>query len=170
MYRGDPTSARKFSFLGDILLHSRSEMASGQETVGIQGIPAPDAKYKTDSSNSIPYVTDMPLRYEITEFFERMLKDNDSVMQMQWTLFIKGLERFKGKAVEERLSYFQVAGIHGYPEQPWDGAPPPPSDPPESPVQPPGKQPYGGYCHHNTIAFPTWHRPYMLLYEVGYVD
>jgi tyrosinase len=27
-----------------------------------------------------------------------------------------------------------------------------------------------GYCNHNLVTFPTWHRPYMLLYEVSLYD
>ena len=41
------------------------------------------------------------------------------------------------------------AGIHGQPLTPWDTAVP--------------KDWY--YCAHGTTLFPTWHRPYILLYE-----
>ncbi|KAI3577567.1 common central domain of tyrosinase-domain-containing protein [Fusarium oxysporum f. sp. albedinis] len=75
------------------------------------------------------------------------------------------MNRFKAPGVEKKLSYFQVAGIHAYPLQPWDGAEPPPKDPEDPEKLPPGANPYGGYCQHNTITFPTWHRPYMLLFE-----
>lgn len=98
--------------------------------------------------------------YEITEWFQRMLKTDDATMWMQWTFFARDLEKFKALSVDEKLSYFQVAGIHGSPELPWDSAP----EPRHAPK--PGDNPFGGYCHHNTVAFPTWHRPYMLLYEV----
>lgn len=27
-----------------------------------------------------------------------------------------------------------------------------------------------GYCTHNSILFPTWHRPYLVLYEVRLTD
>ena len=43
------------------------------------------------------------------------------------------------------------------PSQSWDEAPEPDFD---KEVQ------QGGYCAHNIVSFPTWHRPYLLLYEV----
>jgi tyrosinase len=56
-------------------------------------------------------------------------------------------------------SYFAVAGIHGLPSEPWNGAT---GDPPFDPttVQ------WGGYCTHGSVLFPTWHRPYLMLFEV----
>lgn len=42
-------------------------------------------------------------------------------------------------------------GIHGYPHRSWDGVD-------------------GGYdsgfCTHQSILFPPWHRPYLALFEV----
>lgn len=91
--------------------------------------------------------------------------------QIQVSLFIRALQKMQDKnPLEELLSYFQIAGgymtslytingcshidisagIHGYPVVPWDHA---------------GQ--HGFYCTHGSITFPTWHRPYMLLYEVG---
>ncbi|KAF5587251.1 tyrosinase precursor [Fusarium pseudocircinatum] len=78
---------------------------------------------------------------------------------------VLALNRFKEVKVDKRLSYFQVAGIHAYPLQPWDGAAPPNKDPEDPKKLPPGANPFGGYCEHNTITFATWHRPYMLLFE-----
>ena len=43
-----------------------------------------------------------------------------------------------------------LKGIHAYPLVGWDGE----------------KGISSGYCAHNIVTFPTWHRPYMLLYEV----
>ncbi|KAM0421046.1 hypothetical protein ACHAPT_011117 [Fusarium lateritium] len=131
------------------------------KTYAITGIPiSSDVQFKTQN---IPYAPGMPARREISTLFP----SDDPATRKQWTLFILALEKFKNMPINDRLSYFQVAGIHGYPETSWDGAPDPPKDPvwdpPES--QPDGANPYGGYCHHNSIAFPTWHRPYMLLYE-----
>ncbi|CAH0055494.1 unnamed protein product [Clonostachys solani] len=130
-------------------------------TYGIRGLPRPStAQTKT---KVIPYVTDLPVRYEISV----LANSKDPDLRRQWTLFVFALENFKRKSVDERLSYFQVAGIHGYPETSWDGAEKPrqsPDTPPEKPD--PGAQPFGGYCNHNGLNFPTWHRPYMLLFEV----
>jgi len=54
-------------------------------------------------------------------------------------------------------SYFQVAGIHGLPYIPWNGATGAAFDPDTQ---------WGGYCIHGSVLFPTWHRPYMMLFEV----
>lgn len=138
-------------------------MATDSGTVGITGIPlSHNVPSKTET---IPYAPGMPNRHEITQWFEQMISSSDSALQKQWTLFVVGLERFKSLPVDDKLSYFQVAGIHGYPEQTWDNADPPKPDPDPKKLRP-GDQPFGGYCHHNTVAFPTWHRPYMLLFEV----
>ncbi len=48
-----------------------------------------------------------------------------------------------------------VVGIHGMPHHTWGGV---------EPV--PGSE-NTGYCTHSSVLFPTWHRPYMALYEVG---
>ena len=56
-------------------------------------------------------------------------------------------------------SYFAVAGIHGLPSKPWNGAT---GDPPFDPTT--GQ--WGGYCTHGSVLFPTWHRPHLMLFEV----
>ena len=70
----------------------------------------------------------------------------------QWNLYLLALNRFKGMSQTDKLSYYQVSGIHGRPFVPWDN------------VQfTPGQS--GGYCTHDIVLFPTWHRPYVALYE-----
>ena len=49
------------------------------------------------------------------------------------------------------ISFYQISGIHGEPYVPWNNATP-------------DKE--GGYCRHRSILFPTWHRPYVALFEV----
>src|SRR6267154_1209474 len=56
------------------------------------------------------------------------------------------------------LSHFGIAGIHGMPFVSWEGAGG------NRPVQGSG---WSGYCTHGNVLFPTWHRPYVALYEVG---
>ena len=52
---------------------------------------------------------------------------------------------------KETMSYFRIAGIHGMPYEPWGGS----------------QEGYQeGYCAHGTVLFPTWHRPYIALFEV----
>ncbi|MCJ1389657.1 hypothetical protein MMC18_002514 [Xylographa bjoerkii] len=87
-----------------------------------------------------------PLRCEISSWWDLKNKEKN---KYQVSLFIQALAKFETMKVEEKLSYFQIAGIHSYPSQPWDHAP----------------GPTGQYCAHDTVIFPTWHRPYMALFE-----
>lgn len=56
-------------------------------------------------------------------------------------------------------SFFSIAGIHGLPSVAWDDAVG------QTPFDPNSGQ-WGGYCTHGSVVFPTWHRPYVMLYEV----
>jgi tyrosinase len=47
-----------------------------------------------------------------------------------------------------------LAGIHGRPYTAWDGVN----------QGPDGSG--GGYCPHGANTFPTWHRPFLVLFEV----
>jgi hypothetical protein len=60
----------------------------------------------------------------------------------------------------ELTSYFQIGGIHGLPYVAWNAGN-------SNPVSDNGWQ---GYCVHGSVLFPTWHRPYMMLYEVSRVQ
>lgn len=112
----------------------------------------------------------------------------------QWNVYLLGLLKFQKMDQREKLSWYQVAGkaslfawveasdsscsegkgcmlrsgkgdrrdisaetapgIHGRPYIPWDAAPQGPGDS------------GGGYCPHSSNIFPTWHRPYLALFEV----
>ncbi|KAK5114494.1 hypothetical protein LTR62_002429 [Meristemomyces frigidus] len=71
----------------------------------------------------------------------------------QFNIYLLGLARFQATDQSEKLSYYQIAGIHGRPYIPWDGVGQGagPGDP--------------GYCMHVSNIFLPWHRPYMALYE-----
>ena len=56
---------------------------------------------------------------------------------------------------EDLISFFRLGGIHGMPYKAWDGVGG------EDPAQ------EAGYCTHGSVLFPTWHRPYIALYEVS---
>ncbi|KAF9005143.1 tyrosinase [Cyathus striatus] len=86
------------------------------------------------------------------------LEINDFVRQeKQFSLYIQALQKIYSRDQSETLSFFQVGGIHGVPYVPWnDSTGPKPLDP---------RRQWGGYCVHGSVLFPTWHRPYMLLYE-----
>ncbi|KAF6521758.1 hypothetical protein HZS61_013286 [Fusarium oxysporum f. sp. conglutinans] len=127
-------------------------------TYGIKGLPRPPNAVRYPGK--IPYVKGLPVRKEISS----LANSDDPKERKQWTLFVLALERFKSMPVDDKLSYFQIAGIHGYPEVAWDGAPEP-KHAPEKKTKKAGDQPFGGYCNHNSLNFPAWHRPYMLLFE-----
>ena len=86
-------------------------MTEVTQTYCIKGLPRPEnAKTltrETEDGSGIPYVTNLPVRYEIS----KLAGSNDPMLRRQWTLFVLALEKFKMKPVNEKLSYFQVAGI-----------------------------------------------------------
>ncbi|KAM0718253.1 hypothetical protein Q7P37_006585 [Cladosporium fusiforme] len=71
----------------------------------------------------------------------------------QWNIYLLGMNRFMRTNESEKLSYYQIAGIHGRPYTPWDGVKSAPG------VDAPG------YCVHLSQLFLPWHRPYLALYE-----
>ncbi|KAK1836674.1 hypothetical protein QBC39DRAFT_56270 [Podospora conica] len=71
----------------------------------------------------------------------------------QWDLYILALAALQDANEEDELSYFGISGIHGTPHRAWNGV-----------EQVPGGLD-GGYCPHQDILFPTWHRAYVLLFE-----
>lgn len=86
----------------------------------------------------------VPLRLEI-----RQLQQNAD----QWNLYLLALDRLQNVNQTEQLSWYQISGIHGRPYVAWDNVEASPGD--EN----------SGYCTHSSILFPTWHRPYLALYE-----
>ncbi|PWW80406.1 Di-copper centre-containing protein [Tuber magnatum] len=85
----------------------------------------------------------VPLRQEI-----RALQSTNPDM---FNLYILGLQRMQSLPKTDRLSWFQIAGIHGRPYTAWDSVR--------------GNGNASGYCTHSSILFLTWHRPYLALYE-----
>ena len=94
--------------------------------------------------------TPVPLRQNIDTW------SSDPANEKQVKLFVAALDRFQKIDPRDRDSYFQIAGIHGQPNVPWD-------EPIEQETAN-GK----GYCTHNNILFPIWHRAYLALYEVSH--
>ncbi|KAL1977859.1 hypothetical protein VTN31DRAFT_718 [Thermomyces dupontii] len=109
----------------------------------IQGIPVKDAGRKKSGP-----LRPVPLRQNIDEWSEN--KANEK----QVHLFVMAWDRFMKRDPSTRDSFFQVAGIHGEPNREWD-------EPEEAGSDWKNK----GYCTHNNILFPIWHRPYLLLLE-----
>ncbi|KAJ7339997.1 tyrosinase [Mycena albidolilacea] len=73
----------------------------------------------------------------------------------QFSLYIQALQKIYGQNQPDVDSFFSIGGIHGLPYQVWDGSGTQPADP----------NAWEGYCTHGNVLFPTWHRPYMGLYE-----
>lgn len=72
----------------------------------------------------------------------------------QWNLYLLGMERFQGKDKNDKLSYYQVVGVHGRPFTTWNNFPTPLLN-------------QAGFCPHSMTLFGTWHRPYLAIFEVG---
>ncbi|KIJ46617.1 hypothetical protein M422DRAFT_249772 [Sphaerobolus stellatus SS14] len=79
-----------------------------------------------------------------------LIKDDKS-----FSLYIQALADMSSRTQNDVTSFFQVGGIHGLPFIPWDDA----TGNSLAPNQ------WGGYCTHGSVLFPTWHRPYVMLYE-----
>ncbi|KAF8523809.1 hypothetical protein JB92DRAFT_1518313 [Gautieria morchelliformis] len=66
-------------------------------------------------------------------------------------LYILATDQMMRIKQDDLSSWFQLAAIHGRPYIPFDGV---------------GvKGSFGGYCTHSSILFPSWHRPYLALFE-----
>ncbi|KAI0925031.1 hypothetical protein AcW2_005732 [Taiwanofungus camphoratus] len=77
----------------------------------------------------------------------------------QFSLYIQALEMLSKRKVDNLLSFFNIGGIHGLPFQRWG----------ESGGDKPAAE-WGGYCTHGSVIFPTWHRPYVALFEQELYD
>jgi tyrosinase len=88
-----------------------------------------------------------PNRLEIND----LIKNGD-----QFSLYIQALTALQATPQSNQLSHFGVGGIHGLPFQQWDGS---------GGSRPVSGSQWGGYCTHGCVIFPTWHRPYVALYE-----
>ncbi|KAI1108409.1 Di-copper centre-containing protein [Nemania sp. NC0429] len=94
---------------------------------------------------SLPLVDGQPQpRREIRDLH----KDKD-----QWSLYILAVSWMQYTSQDSPFSWYQIAGIHGAPGLTWGNVAPLPGND------------NIGYCHHVSILFPTWHRPYLVLYE-----
>ncbi|KAA1471771.1 photo-regulated tyrosinase [Dentipellis sp. KUC8613] len=86
-----------------------------------------------------------PNRIEINNFVK---------IEDQFSLYIRALQAMYNVDESHPTSFFQVGGIHGLPYISWDG----------SGAHAQSTQ-WEGYCTHASVLFPTWHRPYMALFE-----
>ncbi|KAH8432716.1 tyrosinase [Aspergillus melleus] len=105
---------------------------------------------KTTPDDGLQYV-----RKDIDDWYNEQIKKPPVVIKednsrVQLTLFMRALEILQCRDVDDEVSYFRLAGIHGAPFCEWGG---------ESPVK------GDGFCVHGDYTFPTWHRVYVALYE-----
>ncbi|KAI0064090.1 tyrosinase [Artomyces pyxidatus] len=90
---------------------------------------------------------DAPNRLEINDLIK---------IQDQFSLYIQALAAMSADSQTDEISFFQIGGIHGLPYVQWEGS---------GGSQPVSGTEWGGYCTHGSVLFPTWHRPYVGLFE-----
>ncbi|KAI0065560.1 photo-regulated tyrosinase [Artomyces pyxidatus] len=78
--------------------------------------------------------------------------------EKQFSLYIQALTAMFHQSQNNSVSFFQIGGIHGLPYVPWEGSG-------TSKVTGNDPRQWEGYCTHGSILFPTWHRPYVALFE-----
>jgi len=72
----------------------------------------------------------------------------------QWTLFLLAMRNWQLEQQNSPSSYYSVAGIHGVPHNSYNNV-----------GQCNNCGGADGYCPHNSIHFPAWHRVYIAFYE-----
>ncbi|OJJ44489.1 hypothetical protein ASPZODRAFT_18679 [Penicilliopsis zonata CBS 506.65] len=105
-------------------------------------------EHKTFAITGIPVPAGqpVPVRREVSQW----ATSTDPQDQIQVSLFVRAVKKMQLRdPLKNELSFYRIAGIHGLPAKRWNHAP----------------SPDGFYCAHNTYQFPTWHRPYLMLYE-----
>ncbi|EME44704.1 hypothetical protein DOTSEDRAFT_72233 [Dothistroma septosporum NZE10] len=85
-------------------------------------------------------------RYEI-----RQMKDN---YPNQYTLLVLAMEQWKARSQSDQTGYFQISGIHGVPRVNYNNV-----------GQCSSCAGSDGYCTHDSILFPSWHRVYVAHFE-----
>ncbi|KAI4938476.1 hypothetical protein J4E85_000916 [Alternaria conjuncta] len=133
-----------FSFTG--LATTLSLLASVQAVSNSTNGPSCGVAKADDSYFSVVGVqgTGVHPRQELRE----LQKDTEL-----WNIFIQAFARFQAMDQDQKISYFQVAGIHGVPFQKWDN------------VNGTAGHEMMGYCPHGSSMFGPWHRPYLALFE-----
>ncbi|CAK4011381.1 tyrosinase precursor like [Lecanosticta acicola] len=81
----------------------------------------------------------------------RQMKDNEPD---QYTLLVLALEQWMAQPQSSPTSYYGISSIHGVPRQDWDGV-----------TQCASCTGADGYCPHDSVLFPAWHRSFVALFE-----
>ncbi|KAI0342996.1 Di-copper centre-containing protein [Trametopsis cervina] len=92
------------------------------------------------------HIVGFPDRVEVRAKIEDFMEKEPEV----FNLYILALDQIQRMDEQARTSFFQIAGIHGMPYVPWDNV---------------DEESTYGYCTHQSVLFPTWHRTYALLFE-----
>ena len=90
---------------------------------------------------------EVPVRMEADDWW----KSKRPIHVTQHSLALAALAKMYDTDPHDKLSYYQIAGIHNQPIVPWDGTP----------------FENKNYCMHGQPNFPVWHRPYVVLLEVS---
>lgn len=77
----------------------------------------------------------------------------------QFTLLLLAMQKFQARSQGDSTSYYQISGIHGVPRQSWNGV-----------GECSSCQGADGYCTHDSVLFPAWHRAYMALFEQEFIS
>ena len=89
---------------------------------------------------------------------------NNPVYVRQRDLLTLSLKAILEMNASDPLSFHMIASIHGAGAHPYRGAENNTSPFNNSTAAKNGDR-WMGYCEHNDVLFPTWHRPYVLLLE-----
>ncbi|TFK69976.1 Di-copper centre-containing protein [Pluteus cervinus] len=106
-----------------------------------------------------PPIIDVPVRLNFDDLA------NDPKHRKERDLYLQALSALKQEGPTQLKGFYQIAGIHGLPYTDWDDTKKPGEGSP-----PQKKEQWEGYCTHGNVLFPTWHRPYVALYEKAILD
>jgi tyrosinase len=76
----------------------------------------------------------------------------------QWSLLVRAMTQWKSLPEDLVTGYFQISSIHGRPAEDFDGV-----------SQCADCAGADGYCTHDSVLFPCWHRAYTALYEQEFI-
>jgi tyrosinase len=104
-----------------------------------------------ERQSSVVYLTggkqgNLRIRQEV-----RQLKDTSP---NQWNLFLLTMRQMQLKATSDPTGYYGISGIHGVPRVSYNGR-----------NQCGSCGGADGYCTHDSVLFPSWHRAYVALFE-----
>ncbi|KAF9220357.1 Di-copper centre-containing protein [Gyrodon lividus] len=114
--------------------------------------------------------------------FDRLpVEELQATEPYQWTLFVLGYAWIQGRPIpfpgviqpplNPAVSLMEIGGIHGKPYREYSGDGRTPAETSldfnylDKKDTNPVPSRFGGYCHHASVTFPTWHRPYVMLIE-----